>query len=246
MSIHILRRNNRRFSAGEYSGIYPPDVLDNLISAWPGNGNTNDVYGSNPGISEGGVTSYGTGLNGLQCFNSGGTGQFITTTNVVNPILLAGYSFSAWFNTTATGGFPIVYMDQIQNSGGTIYDKTFGINASGNIYWAIFNGGPYGLIYTGKTYNDGLWHHAVINTNNSNFSQIYVDGVSVITGQGNGSNYAGYWKIGMNHYATYPIGTITAGDPFYFNGSLQDMRYYGATLTSTQVLALYQNGPRIA
>lgn len=245
MSTHVLRRNNRRFSSGEYSSVANADILTNLISAWSGNGNVNDNYGPNNGISEGGLT-FGSGLNGLQCFVGHGSNSFVTTTNTVNPVALSGYSFTGWFNTTSSIGFPIAYMDEGQTSTSAVYDKVFGINASGNIYWGIFNGSAYGLIYTGKTYNDGNWHHAVVTSNNSNASSLFVDGVNVISGNGNGSSYAGYWKMGMNHYNTYPIGTITAGDPFYFSGKLQDIRYYGAVLTLSQVSQLYRNGPRIA
>jgi len=220
-----------------------PDFLTNLISAWPGNGNTNDVYGTNNGTGEGSL-SYGSGLNGYQAFSGNGSSCYVVSANTVNPVLFAGYSFSAWFNTT-TSGFPIVYMDQNPLAAGTIYDKVFGINTSGNIYFAIFNGSAYAILSTGKNYLDGVWHHAVVTSNNTNVSQIYVDGTIVASGLGNGSNYAGYWKLGMNHYTSYPIGTAPAS-PFYFSGLLQDLRYYGAVLTGPQVTTLYQNGPRIA
>lgn len=250
MSTHILRKNNRRYSTGEYVGSPSADILSNLISAWWGNGTTNDIYGTNNGILEGGLT-YGIGQDGviswqsgLQSFVGNGTNAYVTTQNTVNPVAFSGYSFTGWFNTTSSIGFPIVYMDQGQSSLSGIYDKLFGINSSGNIYFAIYNGVDYAITSSGNIYNDGKWHNAVVTSNNSNISQIFVDGVKVASGLGNGSNYDGYWKIGINHKGPYPIGTIGT-DPIYFSGKLQDLRYYGAVLTLNQIETLAQNGPRI-
>ena len=243
MPIHVLRRNNRRYSTGEYVGT-SPDVLYNLISAWPGNGNSNDVYyTANNGIPEGGLT-FGIGLNGLQSFVGNGSDSYVATTIATNPVLLVGYSLSAWFKTTSALGFPIIYMDANSSGFSGIYDKLFGINSSGYAYWAIFNGSDYAIVSNATLYNDGNWHHAVVTTNASN-SSIYVDSALVASGAGNGSSYSGYWKIGVNHNAAYPIGPY-GSDPFYFLGNLQDVRYYGAVLTSNQITTLYQNGPRIA
>ena len=227
-------------------GTPTADVLTNLISAWSGNGTVFDSLNADSGILEGGLT-YGAGLNGLQCFVGNGTNAYVTTLNSLNPTLLAGgaYSFSAWINTTSLTGFPIVYMDSAQTTTSGIYDKLFGLNNSGNLYWAIFNGSTYALIYTGKSCNDGLWHHVVVTSNNSNVSSLFIDGTFASSGLGNGSSYSGYWKMGMNHWVSYPIGTVSSSDPFYFNGKLQDLRYYGAVLTPTQVATLYGNGPRV-
>jgi hypothetical protein len=243
MPIHILRRNNRRYSIGEYSVNPAADILSNLISAWPGNGTTADIYALNNGISEGGLT-FGAGLNGLQSFVGNGSDSYVTTTNATNPALLAGYSLSAWFKTTSISGFPIIYMDASQVGISGVYDKLFGLNSSGFVYWAIFNGSDYAIVSNTTTYNDGNWHNAAVTTNASN-SYVYVDSALVLSGLGNGSSYSGYWKIGINHSAAYPIGPY-GSDPFYFSGNLQDVRYYGIVLTSTQITTLYKNGPRIA
>ena len=125
-------------------------------------------------------------------------------------------SYSAWFKSTATNSYSIV-SSATTGSGGYNLDITaskltgFGMSSTTSV-------------------NDGVWHHAVVTTNNTNENKIYVDGV----------------LENSNSSATNPEGVVHIGRygslPYWFNGSIDQVRIFDEALTATEVESLYNEG----
>lgn len=87
-----------------------------LVSWWPGDGNTLDLTGGNPGTIVGGVT-FSAGMVG-QAFNLNGTDAYVQVSNAPNLQITGQITLDAWINPTVTGGRVI---DKITAGGGDGY-----------------------------------------------------------------------------------------------------------------------------
>ena len=95
---------NRALTAGEIAAIFnagsagkcrtcaPPPT--DLISWWPGDGNTNDIADNNPGTLVGGVT-FASGQVG-QAFSLDGINDFVEVQHSDNLDMTAAYTLDAW------------------------------------------------------------------------------------------------------------------------------------------------------
>lgn len=216
--------------------IAPPPV-DPLLGTyrWKGNGNVNDDVDSNNGIKEGSLT-YAAGLNSGQCFKGDGSSAYIATTRELNWTTI--YSVSAWFNTTSAAGFAIICFDSAQTGITSATDKILLLNSAGKIVLAPYAG--TGII-SPLAYNDGNWHY-VVATNDGTTQTLYVDGDGIAAVAYNGQQHpsVGWWKIGILNNA-WGLGTTSQ----YFNGLLQDVRYYDHVLSAANILYLWPLGPSV-
>jgi len=237
MSNHFLRRGGRRFGLHESASpqIVPAktDVLTGLLSAWPGNGSTVDVYGTNAGTAQGAL-SYGAGLNGYQAFLGNGTSAWISTaTSFNNPQL---YTWTLWFKVGTTSS-PLLYFDSSQTGQGGSHDRQLGMDSTGRVYWGVYSSGAV-VVYSTNTYADNNWHFVVLNVNS--VGNLYVDGILRATNTATAVAYSGWWHLGhMNPTGGWPASNT------YFSGLMQDIRLYSANLSLSQIQTMYNNGPLI-
>ena len=94
----------------------------------------------------------------------------------------------------------------------------------------ISSGVAQDATYTTGIENDNLWHHYVCSYDGS-IIKLYVDGVQV-------ANNTTSFTIDKTT-ANLEIGT--GNSQRFFNGSIDDVRIYDRTLSSEQILAIYQN-----
>ncbi len=133
-----------------------------------------------------------------------------------------------WFTWAEFKYAPLFCKSQLNNT--TQYRFTLLDNA----FDVISNGKKFYRLTPTSTLNKGTWYHVAIISKNDSCS-FYVNGVFVQS---------------THNEAPYPsdttqpleIGRDYAGSIDYFNGTMDELRLYNRTLTSTEILNLY-NGP---
>jgi len=89
-------------------------------------------------------------------------------------------------------------------------------------------------IHTNSSFGDNQWHHVVFIRPSSNASSIWVDGINqnlttdTNSGVVNINNLGTDWTFG---------GAPTEG--FFYNGYMQDVRFYNKVLNASEINALY-------
>ncbi len=142
-----------------------------------------------------------------------------------------GFSISMWLNTTQSDLGMIAGRSEWGNTGWLVY-----LNADGGI--TVGNSGGGSLTSPGAV-NNGQWHHVVavygVGTNASN---IYIDGVPVVTGTLTVYPTQALFRVGISEN--------NAGDTLRtasrFTGSLDELMITNIALTAEDVARMYQRG----
>lgn len=160
----------------------------------------------------------------------------VTTSSPVQPFSqLAGESIystvEAWFNmtTTTTGMRLAADMNGAFNTGS--WGIYLNYPTAGNIsfYHQVFSVGSPLLVTSGKSYNDGNWHHIAITKAGSAWT-MWVDGVSVSTGTLGGTITGGSTTLSIGgdiNFGAYYTGWV---DEFRITKS--DVNAGGTTATA--------------
>lgn len=222
------------------------DLKDGLIGEYLFNGNTNDSSGNGyNGISYNTtVTSDRFGnANGALSFN--GSTSYVDLDSLIPSLAGQGQgTLSIWFKRDPYSGpfvnpvDPLIKGTAANASFGTlgIYLGDSGSNIS-NESIAFFIPGPIdgGYINGHGFYFDGNWHNLVLEMG-SDFNALYVDGNKLpVTYGWNGNETSGntMW-VGLTHLA---LGRQLES-PYFFTGSMDDIRIYNRALSEDEVKQL--------
>ena len=95
---------------------------------------------------------------------------------------------------------------------------------------------------------DNVWHNLIITQDGTNGLEYYFDG-SVITDDivfSTGDESSTYWLGTFNTYTTFSIGSLyrtgIKSNDFFYNGYIDEFRYYDDALTTTEAENLYNCG----
>lgn len=188
------------------------------------------------GENNGAVTTTGVLGDGFS-FNSGES-DFVNTTwyNTSRAI-------SFWINTTsANTGIMGQRYDVIEEDG----DWDFSVS-SGNAQLIFYegSGGDYDAVITGGAINDGSWHFITLVANNSNTElEIWIDGSLSASGAGGSPNPYDGGMFGTNQDGnqSFQLGRKGEGGWTYFNGMLDEVGIWNATLNESFIDTLYNSG----
>ena len=206
-----------------------------LVTYYPFNGNAHDegLNGNNGAIYGASLTTDRFGNpNSAYLFN--GIDNYIKASS--NNLPTADRTVSLWFNTNPLQSYqlsgPIAY-------GGTWCGYTWfeGMNANTILQDVHCGANTFSVPYT---ISSGQWYNLVI-TNDISGRKMFLNGTLI----GTNSNYIN------NTYTLYrdlSIGVIVSGNGYapytdgnigWFNGKIDDIRIYNRSLSSTEVLTLY-------
>lgn len=214
--------NNKNMSAG-------------LVAHWPFAGNANDISGnSNHGAVTGAVLAADRFGNANSAYSFNGTSDHISVpaSPSTNTSLSDGFTISSWI-MLATGGPTNPRILGIQNSANVNYDlwqKT----SDGKIYFTNYNGNnPATEISSSSPIATGTWYHVAVTIDAANSStRVYLNG-----------NLA----ASSSNAVVKPVNPVTklgvnVANPWYWKGSLDDIRFYDHALTACEVQELYHEG----
>jgi hypothetical protein len=203
-------------------------LVDNIVSYYKLDGNSNDSVGSNNGSDTGitynasnGKINNGAGFDGSSSRIALGTFTGLGNTN---------RSFSLWANaTTISAGHrrAITFPADDSATDTPVFVADF-TTASGNIG---FGGNPYDGYIT-YSFNTSTWYHVAATITGSTIT-VYVNGVSV----GSATNSGGV--------STNPIGYIgryNGNFGQYFSGAVDEVGIWSRALTAGEIWTLYNRG----
>jgi hypothetical protein len=167
---------------------------------------------------------------------------FMYNTDFQTALNSTQFSFSFWFRANNTNGTIFSYSTETVSPDFTTY--TTGHNPiylyinNNNLIAAVINGDPNtptssGLVTVFNSVNDNVWRHFVW-TNSSNVWKFYINGnlVNTYTSPAPTNAFRNIGYIGAN--------ISTSGENYgFFNGGLDDFRFYNIVLNQRQVTALY-------
>jgi hypothetical protein len=146
-----------------------------------------------------------------------------------------GLTFACWFRSNGTGTFGRLmdlgsYYPDINNNiiffiSGNDVCVNVRLNNSGTTYQTVT---------TGINFNDNVWRHVVWTISPTGIWNVYVNGAI------NVSNYTGVYPLLTTRTSNF-IGKsnwLPIGDP-YFNGGIDDFRYYNRAITADEVSLIY-------
>jgi phospholipase C len=226
--------------------VPPPcaPVPPGLVGWWAGEGNANDLAGTNHGALLGDASASAAGKVG-QAFSFDGTNGFVQIPDSpqlkpANLTIDAWVLFSALDSAGAGGSLPgQQYIVFKQNSGSTIFEgyhlgKTR--TADGDVFSFIVSSasGQALTLQSATLVTTGVWYH-VAAVRGSNFTQLYVNGQ--LEGQTNVSF--------PQDYGTNALFFGCSGQPYWdhkFAGMLDKVSLYSRALASDEIATIHTAG----
>jgi hypothetical protein len=235
---------NRALSAGEIAAIYsagsagkcrsaecapsPPG----LIGWWPGEGNANDIIGTNNGTLSGGVT-FAKGEVG-QAFNFNPANGTLIVPDSPSLRLANQLTTEAWINArtlNTSPGYAIV--SKLAFATG---NNGYQFILVGNTIQGLFNSPgqswPSEVIASGPIISTGIWYHVAF-TYDQSAMKLYCNGQPVAT------NVIGAHAIATSISALRISGTDTHA---YFDGLIDEPSVYNRALSASEIAAIYDAG----
>jgi hypothetical protein len=211
-----------------------------LVAWWSGEGNANDILGTNNGALVGGVT-FVTGEVGM-AFNFDGSTGYIAVSNTPSLDFGAG-------DFTIAGWVQLASLDAGPNGGREIIHKVVGTVPNDQAYFLEYNSGPilrFMVADTANNENDfsvtaplvaGTWYH-VAAVRNGNTNRIYLNGLLLgeqVAGSAVNTGNGGNCRIGD----IAPNGVSVSR---FFNGDIDELSLYNRALSSNEVASIYASG----
>ncbi len=222
-------------------------VADGVISWWPGEGNVNDIYGTNNGTLQGGATADTPGVVGT-AFLFDGTNGYVSIPDApaLHPTNL---TIEAWFrcdllDTPTTTSYPgqqyIIFHQNYSFGNFEGFDLAkdrhppfIGTNDT----WCFEVTSAVGdnvFVESQVIVKTNEWYH-VAGVRGSNFIQLYVNGV--FQGQSNVDFPVGY--------GNFPLYFATTGQSYYdhkYAGAIDEPALYNRALSGDEIRAIYEAG----
>jgi|Napbiome12C3dose_1001474.scaffolds.fasta_scaffold00057_2 hypothetical protein len=210
--------------------------ISNVQGAWQMDDNVSgdsQTITDASGNGRNGTTTDGANNTGMDCTVSGKFGKGCQFDGADDYLTVAN---NAVFNMTDTFSIEFwMYTDNISQNYGTMLSKDYGSHYQFNFNGTagtvkFFPGGSDAAAITSTTVPQGAWVH-VVGTYNGSQGLIYINGVqkgtTTVTTPGNSTAIT--MGADMNH-------------SFPFTGSLDDVRIYNKTLSTTEISDLYGSG----
>ncbi len=201
------------------------NLLSEPIAYYPFSGNADDESGNGKdGTVNGAVLAADRFDDADSAYSFNGTNQYIQTPLTSNQLPL---SFSVWFKSTANWGERSIVDSDVSGLGGHSLISGWWVGDD-ELDIEYHPGG----VNTGFSIDVDTWYHAVVTF--SDVIRLYVDGVKV----GEDYDYPSATLDGDD----FRFGRHNAGDPQWFSGTIDDVRFYDWVLTQAHVDTLYSEG----
>ena len=245
-----VRIYNRALSATEVTALYNGSKItkvnysqnskltDGLVGLWSFNGpdlTTTTATDGSTNDNHGTLTNGPTPTIGKigQALNFDGTDDYVDAGDITALESSGSYfTISTWVKVVS-GAVSRIIVAKKDNASLGYY---FFISAAGKLN-IFFGGGSFQADATSvASINDGNWHH-VVAVRNADTATLYIDGIQ------DGTNTAGGTIGDLSNTIGFKIGRSDhSAGPYYFPGSIDDVRIYNRVLTAAEVLSLYNQG----
>lgn len=227
-----LRFNTDTNKTEYFDGTGWYDIVDEYANGFIGP--ATNYFDTKLYTGNGSTQSIGGYINGGGSFNGNSSIMTITDGGIgANGTARVSFSVSLWIKTTASNQSSII-TDYGTNYGFYIQMESSASGGAGKLSIANYYTG--GLVYTTAgtaAINDGNWHHLVlVNNTSDNTQKFYIDGnTTPVISQALGTGTKTANAIQVGYYTGY-VGT------YNFDGSVDQIRFYDAALSASDVAAL--------
>jgi hypothetical protein len=204
-------------------------VPSGLVGWWPGEGNANDVAGTNNGTLVGSVT-FAAGEVG-QAFSFDGVSSYVSIPD--SPSLdtfVSSITIETWIKLnqlTADWNWEGIVTKGVSS---WRLQVTAGANT---VTFGATGVSPNGDLYGGRNVYDGQWHHVAGVYDGTNMF-LYVDGTLDVSQPATGS-------ISQNS-SPMCIGQTAQSTGYFFDGLIDEASIYNRALTASEIQTLYAAG----
>ncbi len=213
-----------------------------LIGWWPGDGNANNLLGTNHGILQGGALASAGGMVG-NAFSFDGTNSYVQIPNstVLQPTNL---TVECWVRfagldspgTAAVGVQYIVFKQNTRTANFEGFDLGKSRVGGNDVFRFIVSaaGGQSISLQSTTTISAGVWYH-VAAVRGGNVAQLYVNGV--LERQTN--------VTFAQNYGNFPLYFGTSGQSYWdrkLKGDLDEVTLYQRALSAGEIAAIYSAG----
>ena len=196
-----------------------------MVSWWPGDGNANDIQGSNNGTLQNGAT-FAPGIVG-QAFTFDGIDDYVQATDTGLPFGTAARTLDLWMQPGFDARVPVIY-------GSFAPSDAFYVLVNGaNACIGQWGGGPPGEPCGSTDVTDGSWHHVAMTYDGSGTVLLYVDGAleasvtKTYTTTQTGKLY---------------MGSTVEGSQEYYTGLVDEVEIFNRALSQSEIQAIYGAG----
>lgn len=204
----------------------------NLVSYYRLEGNANDEVGINNGTITGATSTSSGKFEGA--YNFSGVTQSINVSDS-NTLDLTNLTISAWVKTDSLGALrTIVAKGETTSSKSLPYALML---SSGNLlYGTIGNTISYKDLTGVTALTTNTWYHVAMTVNNTDMT-LYLNGVSDKT--------TTKTVVPFNSANQLVIGGIfKTGVLYFWNGTIDEVKIYNRSLSTTEISALYNQGDK--
>ena len=213
-----------------------------IVGWWPGDGNANDIAGTNNGTLQGGATATATGFDGT-AFSFDGTNGFVQVPDslVLKPTNLTVEAWVRFAGLDSAGNSPagqqyIIFKQNTASSYFEGYSLNKARGGSGDYFAFVVSSASAQTaeVDSAPGIQTNVWYH-VAAVRGTNFIQLYVNG-----------QLAGQATVGFaQNYGTLPLYFGTSGQSYWdhkFKGSLDEVSLYYRALSAAEIVAIYTAG----
>ena len=200
-----------------------------------------DSVGNYNGTARGSPTTNVVGKIGTAYTFSDVGNSYVNITNSVDFKQANTFSYGGWFKTTgitASSIFCSMALRSVSQSAGTYLLINNNDVNDGQLAFqtGTQNGGTAeGVLKSGGDYNDGNWHYVIVTFNGTN-KRIYVDGLNVANATSSSVAYDTVNHVGIGDWV------VNDAHHYQFDGELDEISYWKRTLSSAEVIKLYNGG----
>jgi hypothetical protein len=224
------------FSSNAVLTVNPPPpcapLQAGLVSWWPGEGNANDIAGTNNGLIVGGI-NFVPGEVG-QAFSLNGSGQYVSVlaSSSLNVGASSGFTIEGWINPQSVssqepiaewnGGNGVEFWISAGGGSGCLYAQIIDTSGSGHAFSSS----------AGAVVANQFQHVALTYDKASGMGKLYLNGGVVATAN-------------LGTFTPQTSGNLALGartGQIYWAGLLDEISLYKVALTSSQVAAIYNAG----
>jgi predicted Zn-dependent protease len=218
-------------------------VTNGLVAWYPLAGDANDYSGNGNNGTLGGYPSFTAGVSGAAntALSLNGSSQYVS---LGHPSLYNfgsnDFTFSLWFQTTATGTPQQLFSCDDASGRQFIFD--IDDLSAGTVTAYLQNGSAVVGYRTGNILSPNTWYHAVLvrQGNASGALTLYLNGTAVSSFGAFQNDFP--FTMGTTS-SEVDIGRRTyAGYQQYFSGSMSSVAVYNRALAASEVATLYTNG----
>ena len=227
--IDNVRIYNTDLQASEISSIYNSEN-DGVVAGYLFSGNADDLSGNgNNGIVNGAVMTADRFGNPDSAYYFDGNNDYITCPKQILPNTISSYTLSLWIKPKTLNGEEVLISDRYGPKWGYKYRFTF--DNSSLKYW-ICNDTSYSVVNSNSSSQIDIWHNVVgVFDNDTKNMSLYVDGIFQSSVHNELWNSIANPTIIGRHE-----GPVTGS---YFNGSIDDVRFYERVLTPSEISSLF-------